>query len=117
MDAKHKTWDQVYQLPLKGSDFTWVYDNDDHFVFQSLTDKKDLQEKVIKCINGDIKPTSKIPKLVYERGYIKIENGSPLILIRGWGFLTGVGGLNLSATDASSVQDTFAQFIISKLNP
>lgn len=121
MEAKQamklKKWDDVYRLPLKGTDFTWVYDSNDNFVFQFLTEKKDLQEKVLKCINGEMKPTEKIPKFIHENGYIKIENGSPLILIRGWGNLTGSGAMNLPFEDAKNIQDTFAEFIISRLTP
>jgi len=38
------------------------------------------------------------------------------ILIRGWGGLTGIGGLNLSTLEAAHVQDTFAEYIVKQLN-
>ena len=38
--------------------------------------------------------------------------GHKLILIRGWGNLTGAGAHNLSVEEAANIQDTFADFIV-----
>lgn len=40
----------------------------------------------------------------------------PIADIRGWGYLTGVGGLNLSDDDAAAIQDTNAEFIVLACN-
>lgn len=39
-----------------------------------------------------------------------------IILIRGWGMLTGVGGYNLSADKAAEIQDVFANYCVEMLN-
>ena len=36
--------------------------------------------------------------------------------IRGWGNLTGAGAHNLSVEEAANIQDTFADFIVERLN-
>lgn len=108
-----KTWKDIYSLPLKGSDHSWVYDANDNFVFQFCIEDIDLQNQIIERINGAKNWIDKISNLRYSEGYIEKSNGSNLILIRGWGYLTGI----VSPKEASNIQDTFAQFIISKLNP
>ena len=52
----------------------------------------------------------------YDRksGTIKL-NGDVIILIRGWGYLTGIGGLNLEPEIASAIQAAFAEHIVNKL--
>ena len=38
------------------------------------------------------------------------------MLIRGWGHLTGTGGLHLSESAAAKIQDDFGQYIVETLN-
>jgi hypothetical protein len=110
-----KDWTDVYKLPLTLSEYSWVYDDNENFVFQFATENRNLQRKVTDCINGKIKPTEVTSTFVYENGFIQTDKGVKLILIRGWGYLTGQGALNLPFEEAKNIQDTFAQFIISKL--
>jgi len=44
-----------------------------------------------------------------------IEDGVPFISIRGWGHLTGVGGLNLSDDLAKEIQDDLGNYIVERL--
>lgn len=46
----------------------------------------------------------------------KTKKKKHIILIRGWGYLTGIGGLHLSESDAVKIQDDFGQYIINTLN-
>jgi len=38
------------------------------------------------------------------------------MLIRGWGYLIGTGGLNLSAEKAAKIQDDFGNWIVETLS-
>lgn len=42
-------------------------------------------------------------------------NENLLLVVRGWGYLTGTGGLHLDVEEASKIQDDFAQFVVSCL--
>lgn len=111
-----KNWKDVYELPLK-KDFppSWIYDSKGNFVFQFISFDENLQDKVLQVINGERKVSGKTSEFIYEKGFIQAKDtGAKLILIRGWGGLTGSGGLNLSGEEASNIQNTFAEFIISK---
>lgn len=109
-----KNWQDIYKLPLIKSEYgSWVYDSNNNFVFQFQIRNEEARDKILEIINGDREPT-KDNKVEYQEGHI-LSNGKELILIRGWGNLTGVGGHNLPAQDAANIQDTFADYIVDKL--
>lgn len=79
---------------------------------------EDSQERLVDLLNGTgSKPKTKLD-LSYENGniYITIDSiKSIFIVIRGWGFLTGTGGLHLDGEVAGKIQDDFAEYIITTL--
>lgn len=109
-----KTYKDVYELPLRVDDIGWVRDEKDQFVFQFQFDEKFLQGNIISVINGTEKPKYQ-HEFIHKEGIIS-EGCNDFILIRGWGHLTGIGGLNLSTEEACNIQDTFAEFIVEQLN-
>jgi hypothetical protein len=77
----------------------------------SLEDKQGL----IDIINGAEKKITNDFNFKYECGTIFL-NEKPFIWIRSWGRLTGQGGgLGLSTEEAIKIQESFANFIIEKL--
>ena len=67
-------------------------------------------------INGKRKIKDKNISFTHEDGYIITNSSEKIILIRGRGNLTSVNCLNLSLEDAANVQDTLAEYIVTKLN-
>lgn len=120
-----KTFEDVYKLPLKMMDknyYTRIYDAKDNFVFQFLFYNNYEQAKIIiEAINGkklltnkDISFYNKLGKIYFKGPHN--EQDVEIILIRGWGNLTGSGGMNLSHEEAANIQDTFAEYIVTQLN-
>lgn len=58
-----------------------------------------------KAIKGEIK---------YNSDFISI-NGINIMVLRGWGHLTGCGALNLPSEEAAKIQDDFGEWIVKKL--
>ncbi len=111
-----KTYKDVYKFPLRLAKYgTWVYDDTGHFVFQFEIDDKRIIKNLLEVING---VTTLIPDKAFSHYQGIIANGSneAIICIRGWGNLTGTGGMNLPAEEAANIQDTFADFIVEQLN-
>lgn len=110
-----KTYKDVYELPLKKwEDYCGrVYDKKDNFVFEFLINGKNNQNTMLDVINGNQNYNKSAFK--HEQGIIKTDETNA-ILIRGWGNLTGKGGMNLSGEEASNIQNTFADFIVEQLN-
>ena len=112
-----KTFRDVYSFPfelLEGS--SWVDDNEGIFIFQFLNISDILKVKLLDVINGFEELTREDLTFSHENGIITSSNGIDVIRIRGWGYLTGSGGLNLSGEEASNIQDTLVDFIIERLN-
>jgi len=84
----------------------WLYENCDEV---SIED----QDKIIDILNGKDNSKSDL-ELTYKDATI-YQNGKEFIIIRGWGHLTGCGGLNLNEDEAVIIQDDFANYIIEKL--
>lgn len=125
-----KTYKDIYVFPLKPANGGgWVFDQNGNFVFQFEAQFeggnyakgwKEFEDKVLDCLNGKnhLKLTTE-SYFIHKEGqiFIKQEDNNKLIItIRGWGNLTGIGSHNLSGEEAANIQDTFAEFIVNKLN-
>lgn len=114
-----KAFTLPFNLDLWGN---YVFDDNGQMVLQFNEDKtgwSDVgrQEQVIDWINdvvGTIKPV--LGEIKYDRVRSCLtEDGHHWIEIRGWGHLTGAGGLNLPDIEAIDIQDDLANYIIEKL--
>lgn len=110
----------IYKFPLESFEgLVYTFDYNRAFDFKFFNDRE--QELIVKALNGDY-VIKKDLKLSYDKDesiiYSEIS-GKPTkaISIRGWGYLTGTGGLNLSEDVAVKIQDEFAEFIIKQLQP
>ena len=112
-------WEDVWNLPLRKSDYDdYVYSSNgvsalSHFkngwVFDEMT-----VNKIVSIINGEVDSDflpawkAKGCEIFYQEDYA--------FCVRGWGYLTGTGGLHLSESIAESIQDEFISYILSRLN-
>ena len=124
------TWQDAYKLPLKlwGIGEVKVFTADNSmafdFMFEMFYDMYpkmkiipgDSKLDVIALINGEKK--GKVEgEVTYNQKEQTIDvDGQPILLIRGWGHLTGTGGLNLQPEQAAFLQDQFGQYIADTLS-
>lgn len=118
---------EAYKFPLRRIGSTvWTNNNALAFCFGNVilsispdvnsyyTSGED-QERIIDIINGGKTECAPLD-LKYDQNDATITlNDKPYIIIRGWGHLTGSGGLNLPEDTATRLQDDFAEFIIKQL--
>lgn len=95
-------------------DFTpsWLYPN-----CYKITE--DSEKKVIDILNGNSIPLKMKIDLSYMDGMVYINHDGVIkefILIRGWGHLTGSGGLNLKPEVAAKLQDDLGNYIVETLS-
>ncbi len=119
-------WKKYFKLPFEQT-YSKVFDKDYHMVFDFMNPYFNFEnklivsdsdkQKIIDCINGNLKLTSETNIVTFdsEQGLILLNN-QPIMLLRGWGYLTGVGGCKLDSDKAVEVQNSLGEYIISKLN-
>ena len=107
-------WQKVYVRPFKNDENCEIYvrDANNHTVFNKCERNEELFTKILNKLNGS--SNEKIP-VSHSGGYI-LMNDRRILLIRGWGRLTGLGGFNLDSDEACEVQDDFANWIVETLN-
>lgn len=72
-------------------------------------------KRIIDILNGD-------STIKYDRNSIRAEkdaiyvNKESIILVRGWGYLTGSGGLGMNPNDAAKLQDEFIEWIVDTIS-
>lgn len=112
-----KTYKDIYKFPLHQDKYSgWVWDADDNFVFQFEYKGDATRAQMLDVINGEDLFTNPDLSFKHTEGIITSNLGEDMIMIRGWGNLTGTGGHNLHPNDAINVQDTFAEYIVERLN-
>lgn len=104
---------KYYKFPLK-SNIIGAITNDYKKAFDWCCNLSESnKENIINCINGNSK--SNHFGWSYNEGFIYFKE-EKIILIRGWGMLTGKGGYNLSSEEAIKIQDDFGNHIVQMLN-
>ena len=128
MESNQIKWEDVYKLPIHSDDskvYAFCENGTKALTFgfgEIFSDESDLVkrydlrdefiERVVKCINGESGPIEG----VWSRTANVFEyNGHTAFIVRGWGYLIGIGGLHLPQEKAAEVQDGFCQYIEDKL--
>lgn len=115
-------WQEYYKLPLKVDEYcdiiTWTADGQRAFDWLIGCDLEKKQE-LIKIINGE-ESDKKFKHGFYREGIHIFSKASiteyPILRVRGWGHLTGVGGHHLDRDIAVQIQDAFGDYIVEQLN-
>jgi len=115
-----RLFEKAFELPLQLDVWgKFVFDNSFNMTLQfpgSDPDNVKIQRKIIDLINGYAIVGNDLGfnNLSYINGDI-LNDGKLIMLMRGWGYLTGTGGMNLQESEAAAIQDDLAEFIIEKL--
>lgn len=119
---KEITWQDVYQLPLQADDillYAWTKNHVMAITF--LTYDEEIKKKIMVSINSGNPIKEEFPedteldiKLAHNDVRFDI-NEKPAFMVRGWGHLIGIGGLNLPSDVAAKIQDDFIAYIYKAL--
>lgn len=131
-EPKEVDFKSYYKFPLKMWEGTTgkVFTDDNNMAFDWLLPYGKqfdfIKKSLLDRINGYDYTPWKIKKTFYknDNGHIvcKLEEGenagkeTKILLVRGWGMLTGVGGYHLPVEEASKIQDEFTAYILRCLN-
>jgi len=94
-----------------------VDDSRGNFCFQFATYRTDKEKLLFQNIVNGVTPSFGMGmyKFNKDEGVITFDD-KEIITIRGWGFLTGTGGLNLSGDEANEIQNKLGEYLTEKLN-
>ena len=112
-------WQDVWKFPLsKFEDIDYIYSSNGVLILSDFKDEWCFNEKIINkivdIINGDIE-SDFLPEW-QDKGLDILYQGEYAFCIRGWGYLVGLGGLNLPTDIAEKIQDEFISYILNRLN-
>lgn len=126
MKKEIKTFKDAWMLPFKKDPegyCCYIWDSKNHMCFNFGVEDLELYDRVVKLLNGeDAKPF----KTAYCIDGHRIMVGNdfdhkvcgkvvPLLYVRGWGWLTGGGALDLDVETAIRLQDELIEYSIKKL--
>lgn len=116
-----KTWTDIWG-PYFNYYWGYVTDNFGTMVFSIDLDRDDDDPTVIKLCNDivhaleeGISPAKKYTDLTIKDGCDLYMNDIIVGSFRGWGHLTGTGGLNLPEERAQELQDQMITYVMGKL--
>ena len=107
---------EVYHGPFT-TDGVFIYSANGNIALMvaELTEKSEaIMERTCKILNDEILP-QKLVNIEYKSGKVLL-NGRDFLIIRGWGSLTGLCGLNLPPDEAAIIQDKFGEWVTMKLS-
>lgn len=113
---KDLNFKEVYKLPLTFDEWwskIYIYTANNVVAFNCLISDKQTVNMVLDILNG-LSERAISDDVIYENGYIKVD-GKPILLLRGWGYLTGCCALNLPSDKAAQIQDDFANWVVNML--
>lgn len=102
---------EIYKPPFR-ADGLFIFSSNNVMTLMAsdcLHDPDKLMERTCKILNGECKSNGN-PNLTYSEG--EIYNGAQLLMVvRGFGHLTGTGGLKLPVEEALKIQDEFGEWL------
>ncbi len=110
-------WRNYFKTPFKDGYGIYIHDANGHPVADYIARVgENTVSNIIKSLNGEyVSDKGHVFTFDKETATIQID-GQPIIRMRGWGYLTGVGGCKLSPEKAWEVQQSIAEFICEQLN-
>lgn len=110
---------EAYTPPFhvdKYGPYVWSANGTMSLMFERKQFTTRQRQIIVDILNGEIERPEKL-KTFEIKNYTELTyEGNVVALIRGWGYLTGTGGLNLEEEVAAKTQDDFANWIVETLN-
>ena len=109
---KEFTFKDVYIPPFRIGMFSiYTHSSNGMKTFTAFGDKAQAHmHHIVGLLNGEV--SGKYDKSDVSVDKDKLYVKGCMIMVRGWGALTGSGGYGLNPTDAAKIQDDFIQWVV-----
>jgi len=91
----------------------YIFNSDYYICFNILTEDEFLCYDILDVMNNK-KINKKYDNIRIDDEYLYI-NDLPVLLVRGWGYLTGIGGLRMNNEEAIKAQKELLEYVKNKL--
>ena len=109
---------EVFKGPFTADEqCCYIWCNDGTQVCFDVMDERDaaLGKRIADCLNDAPDKKTFYDIGVSKDGQYICDGHSPILCVRGWGHLTGTGGLNLTGKQAREIQDEFVRWAAEQL--
>ena len=109
---------EVFKGPFTADEqCCYIWCNDGTQVCFDVMDERDaaLGKRIADCLNDAPDKKTFYDIGVSKDGQYICDGHSPILCVRGWGHLTGTGGLNLTGEQAREIQDEFVRWAAEQL--
>ena len=114
---KKITKEEVWKLPVYNKCDTFIESNENVSLCSIVGNDITLIDNIIKKLNGANEISFQEQFSVNAKYPLYIQyNNKNVLLMRGWGYLTGTGTLNLPVKEAEKIQDNMRDWIVDMLN-
>lgn len=103
----------IFKPPFYNACQIYIFDADNQMCFNILTEDEFLCYDILDAMN-DKKIDKKYDNVRIDDEYLYIDD-EPVLLVRGWGYLTGIGGLNMNDEEAIKAQKELLEYVKNKL--
>lgn len=114
---KELKFDDVFKPPFKVY-YPMIFDSKERISLTAIC-SEEIAHRIILKLNGKTDKKLKNGHVSYCDGELffnKDGKSIKIMLVRGWGRLTGIGGLKLDGELAAKLQDDLGKWIVDKLN-
>lgn len=106
---------EIFQPPFR-AEGAFIYSANGAMVLMAANCRnypKEMMGRVAQLLNGEDTPKGGASVGVNDEEIC--VNGDPLLVVRGWEYLTGANGLNLPQNKAIEAQRSFAVWVVDRL--
>ena len=126
MAQEIKSFKDVWQPPFKNDMNCYIVDDNGMMAFSCIIHNAKIVNRIVSLLNdeADAKPFLKAGT-DKDKFYIAVSDSEdvegikqgikPHLLVRGWGYLTSPGGLNLGSEQAYALQSQLVDYCVRKL--
>lgn len=109
-----------YKLPFTDAQQCgYIFDANDNFIFQfdhyGTLEDLDLNAELLAILNEERPGPANLNLIKGDESIFMEGESIPLLTIRGWGNLTGIGGYRFDSKKAAKIQDNLLDWIFNKL--
>lgn len=111
-----RLFNKAFKMPFTTDEVMHIFDANGQLILNTIKDlNKENMINLCERLNGYSDPAYSNDWQYRESDQVVTQNGREMYSIRGWGYLTGIGGLNLNEDEAKLIQDDLGEYVAERM--